>query len=63
MINALRISLLQIYRLEHNKEKFGEICDLLLADMVNVPVGCVKYQQILFAQVTLDYKEIQQCLS
>lgn len=63
MINELRLSILQIYRLKHNKEKFDEVCKLLLADNVNVPIGYVKYQQILFAQVTLNYKYIQQCLS
>lgn len=63
MINELRLSLLQIYRLKHNKENFDEVCKLLIADNVNVPIGYVKYQQILFAQVTLNYKSIQQCLS
>lgn len=63
MINELRLSLLQIYRLEHNQAMFDEVSKLLLAEKVNVPVGYVKYQQVLFAQASLDYKSVQHCLS
>lgn len=57
IIIELRLSLLQIYRLEHNKEKFNKLCELLLADPMNLPKGYVIYQQILYAQTLLNYKK------
>ena len=63
IIIELRLSLLQIYRLEHKKEKFNKLCELLLADPMNLPKGYVIYQQILYAQTLLNYKKIQQYLA
>lgn len=62
-IMELRLSLLQIYRLEHKRGKFNNLCELLLADTINLPKGYVRYQQILYAQTLLNYKAIQQYLA
>lgn len=59
IISHLRLSLLQLYRLNHDKNKFDNLCTILLADSMNISVGTVKYQQILYAQALLDYKSIQ----
>lgn len=63
IIAGLRFSLLQIYRLEHKRDKFSTLCELLLADSMNIPQGYIKYQQILYAQALLNYKKIQQYLA
>lgn len=63
MISQLHLSLLQIYRLSHCKEKFDKLCRVMLKDSTSVSVGAVKYQQILYAQALLDYKSIQVYLS
>lgn len=63
MISQLRLSLLQLYRLNHDKEKFDNLCAILLADSMNISIGAVKYQQILYAQTLLDYKAIQAYLT
>ena len=63
MISQLHLSLLQIYRLDHDKEKFDNLCAVLLADPMNVFVGAVRYEQILYAQTLLDYKAIQRDLA
>lgn len=58
IIAELEMSVLTIYRLNHQVGEFKSISEELLKKSHLIPVGRIYYEQILHAYSCLDYKEI-----